>query len=231
MTKKHFLCYRPFVGWIHWWLVASPHKGPVMPVFDAFLLLLIPAGWRGIVVLVRVSGRLPGFAECISLKLLDRFTPSKVVWNCLDGSVFCVLLRVSSDYAQPITGQVTEVTYPVIGWAQPELTPSKRQKTDPVVVHRHSNLPICTIWASPWARNIQIKYHWGPDFAWCLSLKTAGWIYTFQSSMELCKPIVVQHHGLRLAIWACPWATGHTKCICQVMGWCKTFTVFNMWAH
>ena len=42
------------------------------------------------------------------------------------GPVFCLLLRVSSDYAQPITGQVTEVTCPVIGRAQPELTPSKR---------------------------------------------------------------------------------------------------------
>ena len=39
-----------------------------------------------------------------------------------------LLLGVSSDYAQPIIGQVTEVTYPVIGGAQPELTPSKRQK-------------------------------------------------------------------------------------------------------
>ena len=38
---------------------------------------------------------------------------------------------VSSDYAQPITGQVTEVTCPVIGQAQPELTPSRRQKTGP----------------------------------------------------------------------------------------------------
>ena len=45
------------------------------------------------------------------------------------GPVFGLLLGVSSDYAQPITGQVTEVTCPVIGWAQPELTPSKRQKT------------------------------------------------------------------------------------------------------
>ena len=36
--------------------------------------------------------------------------------------VFCLLLRVSSDYAQPITGPVTEVTCPVIGQAQPELT-------------------------------------------------------------------------------------------------------------
>ena len=31
------------------------------------------------------------------------------------GPVFCLLLRVSSDYAQPIAGQVTEVTCPVIG--------------------------------------------------------------------------------------------------------------------
>ena len=47
------------------------------------------------------------------------------------GLVFCLLLGVSSDYAQPITGQVNEVTCPVIGQAQPELTPSKRQKTGP----------------------------------------------------------------------------------------------------
>ena len=37
--------------------------------------------------------------------------------------------ELSSDYAQPITGQVTEVTSPVIGQAWPELTTSKRQKT------------------------------------------------------------------------------------------------------
>ena len=47
------------------------------------------------------------------------------------GPVFCLLLRVSSDYAHPITGQVTEVTCPVIGQAQPELTRSKRWKTGP----------------------------------------------------------------------------------------------------
>ena len=44
------------------------------------------------------------------------------------GPVFCLLLGVSSNYAQPITGQVTEVTCPVIGRAQPELSPRKRQK-------------------------------------------------------------------------------------------------------
>ena len=31
--------------------------------------------------------------------------------------VFCLFLGVSSNYAQPITGQVTEVTYPVIDQA------------------------------------------------------------------------------------------------------------------
>ena len=56
------------------------------------------------------------------------------------GPVFCLLLGVSWDYAQPITGQVTEVTWPVIGQAQPELTPSKRQKTGPDL-HRQANHP------------------------------------------------------------------------------------------
>ena len=57
--------------------------------------------------------------------------------NLQSGSLFCILLRVSSDYAQPITGQVTEVAYPVIGRAHPELTPSKRQKTDPGLMFDH----------------------------------------------------------------------------------------------
>ena len=47
------------------------------------------------------------------------------------GPVFCLLLRVSSGCAQPITGQVTSVTWPAIGWAKSELTSSKRQKTGP----------------------------------------------------------------------------------------------------
>ena len=46
-------------------------------------------------------------------------------------SVFCPLLEVSADYSQAITGQVTEVTCPVIGIAQSEFTMSKIQKTGP----------------------------------------------------------------------------------------------------
>ena len=52
-------------------------------------------------------------------------------WQHRPGPVFCLLLGVSSDYAQPITGQVTEVTCQVIGWAQHELTLTKTQKTGP----------------------------------------------------------------------------------------------------
>ena len=38
------------------------------------------------------------------------------------GPVFCLLIGVSSGCAQPITGQVTSVTWPVIGWAYYELS-------------------------------------------------------------------------------------------------------------
>ena len=51
-------------------------------------------------------------------------------WH-LSGPVVCLLLDVSSEYAQPITGQVTKVTCPVIDRAQPEFTRSKGQKTGP----------------------------------------------------------------------------------------------------
>ena len=44
---------------------------------------------------------------------------------------FCLLLGVSSNYDQPIPGKVYDVTGPVIGRAQPELTPCNRRKTGP----------------------------------------------------------------------------------------------------
>ena len=40
----------------------------------------------------------------------------------IPGPVFWLLLGVSSDYAQPITGRVTEAACPVIGQAQSEFT-------------------------------------------------------------------------------------------------------------
>ena len=66
-----------------------------------------------------------------SVQFLMKSISYNQCFNCGPGLVFCLLLEVISDYAQPITGQVTEVICPVIGRAQPELTPSKRQKTGP----------------------------------------------------------------------------------------------------
>ena len=45
----------------------------------------------------------------------ERTRDTNFVITAPSGPVFCLLLWVSSDYAQPITGQVTEVTCPVIG--------------------------------------------------------------------------------------------------------------------
>ena len=59
------------------------------------------------------------FIMHVSSQTTEGFIPS--------GPFICLSLRVSSVYAQPIIGQVTEVTCPVNGQAQPELTLSKRQ--------------------------------------------------------------------------------------------------------
>ena len=41
----------------------------------------------------------------------------------------------------------------------------------PVVVQCHSYLPMCPIWACPWAKNLSNQAALGPDFAEPLSLK------------------------------------------------------------
>ena len=88
--------------------------------------------WHGNV--FRISGPL-----CEGTPAITEWFPSKKASNaelwcflcCQPGPVFFPLLRVSSDYAHPITGQITEVTCRVIGWTQRELTLSKRYKTGP----------------------------------------------------------------------------------------------------
>ena len=57
------------------------------------------------------------------------FMPGDPNMHRRPGPIFCLWVR--SDYAQSITDQVAEVICPVIGHTQPELTPSKRQKTGP----------------------------------------------------------------------------------------------------
>ena len=69
------------------------------------------------------------FSIWINISL--KFVPFQWIKSLRLWPVFCLLLGVSSDYAQQITGQVTEVTCPEIGWTQPELTLIKREKMSP----------------------------------------------------------------------------------------------------
>ena len=54
--------------------------------------------------------------ECISTTDVEKIVKNLASKNS-SGPVFCLLLGVSSGCARPITGQVTSVTWPVIGWA------------------------------------------------------------------------------------------------------------------
>ena len=77
-------------------------------------------------------------------------------WHTTSGLIFCLLLGVSSDYAQPITGQVTEVTCPVIGRAQPELTQSEQETENGPWTGTISIALVCYLLTSPWSASISI---------------------------------------------------------------------------
>ena len=60
---------------------------------------------------------------------------SAATWLTQLRARFLSLARSELTCARPITGQVTSVTCPVIGWLQSEHTLSKRQKMGPDLVH------------------------------------------------------------------------------------------------
>ena len=64
-----------------------------------------------------------------------------------------------------------------------------------VVVHCHGHLPICTIWAGPWAKNLTNLPQIGSRLCGTHISETAGWIYIILSFMVLSRPVVVQRHG------------------------------------
>ena len=55
---------------------------------------------------------------------------------------------------------------------------SSMELSRPVVVHCHGNLPICPIWACPWAKNLSNLPQIGSRLCGTHISETAGWIYT-----------------------------------------------------
>ena len=131
---NHFPRYWPFARGIHRSPVNSPHKGQwrgalVFPLISAWINdwannreasdLRRPMGHYNVSVMWAFASTLHLFhdaqqcmaytdwAKCISLRLMLTQTPEPI---------FCILLKVNSGCAQPITGQVISVTWPVIGW-------------------------------------------------------------------------------------------------------------------
>ena len=54
---------------------------------------------------------------------------------------------------------------------------SSMELSRPVVVHCHGNLPICPIWACPWAKNLSNLPQIGSRLCGTHISETAGWIY------------------------------------------------------
>ena len=54
---------------------------------------------------------------------------------------------------------------------------SSMELSRPLVVHCHAHLPICPIWASPWAKNLSNLPQIGSRLCGSHISETAGWIY------------------------------------------------------
>ena len=73
--------------------------------------------------------------------------------------------------------------------------PSSVELSRPVVVHCHDHLPICPIWACPWAKNLSNLPQIGSRLCGMHISETVGWIYSILSFMDLPRPVAVQHHS------------------------------------
>ena len=136
----------------------------VPPSVRHTFLPLSPPGWRGIVVTVRAGGRAGGCQTCGT-------HISVTAWWIFSIQSSVVLSR-------------------------------------PVGVHRHGHMPICPIWACPWAKNLSNLPQIRSRLCGTHISETAGWIYPIQSFMDLSRPVVVQRPSYLpiCPIWACPWA-------------------------
>ena len=130
-------------------------------------LPLSPPGWRSIVVMVRAGGRAGGCQTCgthISVTAWWIFTvrssvelsrpvvvpchgqlPICPIWTCPWAKNSSNLAKIGSRLCGTHISETTGWIYPI--WSFMDLS-------GPAVVQRHSYLPICSIWACPWAKNL-----------------------------------------------------------------------------
>ena len=158
----------------------------VLDIFVSFLPLS-PPGWRGIVVTVRAGGRLPDCGTHISVTAWRIFSiwssvglfmpvvvhchghlPISPIWACPWAKNLSNLPQIGSRLCGT---QISETA----GWIYS--ISSFVDLSGHVVVQRHSYLPICPIWACPWAKNLSNQAALGTYFAEPISLKLlAGFI-------------------------------------------------------
>ena len=91
--------------------------------------------------------------------------------GCFNGLIFCSVL-VSDDKIKKIN---------VTAWRIFSIR-SSVELSRPVVVHCH--LPICPIWACPWAKNLSNLPQIGSRLCGTHISETAGWIYLFYGMAE-----------------------------------------------
>ena len=110
----------------------------------------------------------------------------------------------------------------------------------PVGVHCHSHLPICPIWACPWAKNLSNQAALGPDFAETISLKPLDGFIPFEVlwnclDLSLCNIMVIWPWRwiLKVKFWKCC-ISGMEGPIdmerkgCESIGCCTHFVTFNV---
>ena len=129
------------------------------------------------------------------------------IWACPWTKNLSNLAQIGSRLCGTHISETTGWIYPI--WSFMDLS-------GPVVVQCHSYLPICPIWACPWAKNLSNQAALGPHFAEPISLKPLDGFIPFEVlwnclDLQLCNIMV---------IWPWPWISKvkFWKCCISGMG-------------
>ena len=95
--------------------------------------------------------------------------PICAIWACSWAKNLSILPQIGSRLCGSYTSETA-------GWIYPTFMDLSR----PVVVQRHSYLPICPIWARPWAKNLSNQAALWPDFTEPISLKPLDGFVPFE---------------------------------------------------